>query len=104
MIRTIFKITLEDDKSYYTTSRVDVVNKINDYHKEDETFKQYNINTINGVLYNNNKKVRGVKTNLRDQRNKVAEAARKRFAGHVKSCWQLIAARLWQQAAYRSRS
>jgi len=70
MIRTIFKITLEDDKSYYTTSRVDVVNKINDYHKDDETFKQYNINTINGVLYNNNKKVRGVKNverfNVRD--------------------------------------
>ena len=51
MIRIIFKITLDDDKIYYTADRNDVVNKINDFHKDDETFKKYNINTINGVLY-----------------------------------------------------
>ena len=34
------------------------------------------------------KKVRGVKTNLRDQRNKVAEAARKRFC---RPCKKLLA-------------
>ena len=70
MIRTIFKIEFDDDKCYYTTSRTDVVNKINEFHKDDETFKQYTINTINGVLYNQNKKVRGVKNverfNVRD--------------------------------------
>jgi len=70
MIRTIFKIRFDDDKCYYTTSRTDVVNKINEFHKDDETFKQYTINTINGVLYNQNKKVRGVKNverfNVRD--------------------------------------
>jgi len=61
MPRTIFKITFFDDSYYYTTSRLDVVDKINHYHKDDDTFKKYNINTINGVLYNNNKCVRGVK-------------------------------------------
>ena len=70
MIRTIFKITFENDELYYTTSRVDVVNKINEHHKDDVTFKKYNINTINGVLYNDNKNVRGVKIverfNVRD--------------------------------------
>ena len=43
MIRIIFKITLDDDKIYYTADRNDVVNKINDFHKDDETFKKYNI-------------------------------------------------------------
>lgn len=61
MIRIIFKITLDDDKIYYTADRNDVVNKINDFHKDDETFKKYNINTINGVLYNRQKSWRGVK-------------------------------------------
>ena len=70
MIRTIFKITYPNDDSYYTASRLDVVDKINEYHKDDDTFKKYNINTINGVLYNDNKNVRGVKSverfNVRD--------------------------------------
>jgi|TARA_R110000824_G_scaffold200682_1_gene384711 hypothetical protein len=70
MIRTIFKITLPDDTIYYTTSRNDVVNKINDFNKDDGRFKKYTIGTINGVLYNNQKKVRGVKDverfNVRD--------------------------------------
>lgn len=61
MIRTIFKITFTDDRVYYTADRTDVVDKINEYHKDDEKFKQYTIGTINGVLYNNQKKVRGVK-------------------------------------------
>lgn len=60
MIRTIFKIIFEDDTCYYTPSRLDVVAKINEYHKDNVGFKQYNINTINGVLYNHNKKTRGV--------------------------------------------
>ena len=59
MIRIIFKLTLDDDTIYYTADRNDVVNKINDYHKDDETFKRYNINTINGVLYNKQKNWRG---------------------------------------------
>ena len=40
MIRTIFKITYPNDDSYYTTSRLDVVDKINEYHKDDDTFKK----------------------------------------------------------------
>ena len=70
MIRTIFKITFADDTTYYTADRIDVVNKINDFHKDDDTFKKYTIGTINGVLYNSQKNVRGVKNverfNVRD--------------------------------------
>jgi hypothetical protein len=70
MIRTIFKITFTDDTTYYTADRIDVVNKINDFHKDDDTFKKYTIGTINGVLYNSQKNVRGVKNverfNVRD--------------------------------------
>ncbi len=70
MIRTIFKITFTDDTIYYTADRNDVVNKINDFYKDDENFKPYTLGTINGVLYNNQKKVRGVNNverfNVRD--------------------------------------
>ena len=70
MIRTIFKITFTDDTTYYTADRIDVVNKINDFHKDDDAFKKYTIGTINGVLYNSQKNVRGVKNverfNVRD--------------------------------------
>tara|TARA_R110000803_G_scaffold21943_1_gene54807 strand:+ start:1081 stop:1500 length:420 start_codon:yes stop_codon:yes gene_type:complete len=70
MIRTIFKITFNDDTIYFTTSRNDVINKINEFHKDDENFKKYTLGTINGVLYNTQKKVRGVKDverfNVRD--------------------------------------
>jgi len=61
MIRTIFKITFTDNTIYFTTDRNDVVNKINDFNKDDVRFKKYTIGTINGVLYNKQKKVRGVK-------------------------------------------
>lgn len=70
MIRTVFKITHNDDSIYYTTDRKDVVDNINNYHIDNTEFKKYTMGTINGVLYNKNKKVRGVKDveafNVRD--------------------------------------
>jgi len=70
MIRTIFKITFPNDTTYYSADRLDIVYKINNFHKDDENFKQYTINTINGVLYNKQKTIRGInqveRLNVRD--------------------------------------
>ena len=70
MIRTIFKITFPNDATYYSADRMDIVDKINEFHKDDENFKPYTINTINGVLYNKQKTTRGVnqveRLNVRD--------------------------------------
>lgn len=62
MRTTIYKIVFPDDSQFYTNDRVDIIDSINAYHIDDETFKPYNINTVNGVLYNGNQKTRGVKT------------------------------------------
>ena len=59
---TIYKIILNDDKCYFTDNRKNLVQVINDANKDNENFKPYTISTINGILYNNNKIIRGVKS------------------------------------------
>jgi|TARA_R110002096_G_C14257415_1_gene694351 hypothetical protein len=61
MKKTIYKLTKKNDDVYYTNNRHELVDVINKDNTEDDTFKPYNINTINGLLYNNNKQRRGVK-------------------------------------------
>ncbi len=58
----IYKITMNDDKCYYTDSREDLVSYVNNYYKDDATFKQYTISTINGILYNKYENARGIKS------------------------------------------
>jgi len=62
MKSTIYKIIMNDDKCYYTDDRNNLVEVINDTNKDVEDFKPYTINTINGILYNKNKIIRGVKS------------------------------------------
>jgi len=62
MKSTIYKIIMNDDKCYYTDNRHNLVQVINEVNKNDDKFKPYNINTINGILYNKNKIIRGVKS------------------------------------------
>ena len=62
MKSTIYKIVMNDDKCYYTDNRHNLVQVINEVNKNDDKFKPYNINTINGILYNKNKIIRGVKS------------------------------------------
>lgn len=62
MKSTIYKIIKNDDKCYYTDNRNNLVEVINDANKDNADFKPYTINTINGILYNQNKIIRGVKS------------------------------------------
>jgi len=59
---TIYKIILNDDKCYFTDNRKNLVQVINDANKDTENFKPYTLSTINGILYNKNKIIRGVKS------------------------------------------
>jgi len=62
MKSTIYKIIMNDDKCYYTDDRNNLVEVINEVNKDVADFKPYTINTINGILYNKNKVIRGVKS------------------------------------------
>jgi len=62
MRSTIYKIKFDDDTEFFSNSRKDALNAINKHNEADKTFKPYNINTINGILYNNNKKTRGAQS------------------------------------------
>jgi hypothetical protein len=62
MKSTIYKIIMNDDKCYYTDDRNNLVEVINEVNKDVVDFKPYTINTINGILYNKNKVIRGVKS------------------------------------------
>lgn len=62
MRSTVYKVVFDDDSVFFSNSREDVIGAINKFHEGDDSFKVYNINTINGIIYNNNKKTRGVKS------------------------------------------
>jgi hypothetical protein len=62
MRTTLYKVVFPDKTQYYTNDRTDVIDAINNYHIDDEQFKPYNINTVNGILYNGNQKTRGVES------------------------------------------
>jgi len=47
---------------FFSNSREHSIDAINKYHEGEDEWKPYNINTINGIIYNNNKKSRGVKS------------------------------------------
>ena len=59
---TIYKITFNDDKCYYTDSRENLVEAINEKNKTMDNYKPYKLGTINGIIYNKNKIMRGCKT------------------------------------------
>ena len=62
MRTTIYKITFDDDTSFYSNSRDESIVAINKFHEDNDEWKPYNINTINGIIYGNNKKTRGLKS------------------------------------------
>ena len=62
MKTTIYKITFEDDKIIITNNRPQIVDEYNRIYKDKENFKPFNINTINGMLYNKNKLKKDIKT------------------------------------------
>ncbi len=59
---TIYKIIMNDDSCYFTDNRNNLVEVINNANKDVENYKPYTISTINGILYNGNKIIRGVKS------------------------------------------
>ena len=59
---TIYKITFNVDKCYYTDSRENLVEAINEKNKTMDNYKPYKLGTINGIIYNKNKIMRGCKT------------------------------------------
>ena len=58
----IYKITFNDDKCYYTDSRENLVEAVNEKNKTADNYKPYKIGTVNGIIYNKNKVLRGCKT------------------------------------------
>jgi len=59
---TIYKITFNDDECYYTDSRENLVEAVNEKNKTATNYKPYKLGTINGIIYNKNKIMRGCKT------------------------------------------
>tara|TARA_R110002153_G_scaffold179870_3_gene333317 strand:- start:91 stop:510 length:420 start_codon:yes stop_codon:yes gene_type:complete len=62
MKSTIYKTILKDNTCYFTDNRHNLVEYINEANKDIDGFKPYTINTINGILYCNNKIGRGAKS------------------------------------------
>ena len=58
---TIYKITFNDGECYYTDSRENLVEAVNEKNKNTENYKPYKLGTINGIIYNKNKIMRGCK-------------------------------------------
>jgi|TARA_R110000803_G_scaffold56474_2_gene113812 hypothetical protein len=59
---SIYKIIKSDDTCYYTNDRRELIETINTANKDVDGFKAVNINTINGLLYNKSKQLRGIKS------------------------------------------
>tara|TARA_R110000803_G_scaffold65958_1_gene127234 strand:+ start:66 stop:470 length:405 start_codon:yes stop_codon:yes gene_type:complete len=59
---SIYKIVHNDDTCYYTNDRRELIDTINNSNKDVDGFKEVNINTINGLLYNKSKQLRGIKS------------------------------------------
>ena len=55
MKSVIYKITFDDDKTIITNDRLSIAREYNRLYCDKENFKPFNINTINGMLYNHNK-------------------------------------------------
>lgn len=62
MKTTIYKITFDDDRVIITNDRPKIAEEYNRIYKDKENFKPYNINTINGMLYNKNKLKKNIKS------------------------------------------
>tara|TARA_R110002153_G_scaffold6977_2_gene31625 strand:- start:47 stop:457 length:411 start_codon:yes stop_codon:yes gene_type:complete len=55
MKTTIYKIKFKDGKTILTNDRPSIADEYNRIYRDKEGFKEFNINTINGMLYNKNK-------------------------------------------------
>lgn len=50
MLKYVYKITITDDFIFHSSSRTDIIKKINNYYKNDITFKPYTKCILNNVL------------------------------------------------------
>lgn len=62
MKSTIYKIIFNDGTIILTNDRPSIADEYNRIYRDKENFKKYNINTINGMLYNNNNLKKDIKS------------------------------------------
>lgn len=61
MMKYVYKITLTNDYIFYSSSRAEVIEKINNYYKDDTSFKPYTSFIFNNILGGKQSTHRGVK-------------------------------------------